>query len=88
MPKIRVRLGAELVAQRRELFDLSADPGERVEIYHRLGKINQEYMGDVEAAEQRYVQSLELDPTYVPSMNQLRSMRVRSPPANRRRTAG
>lgn len=51
--------------------ELTSDAAERVEIYHRLGKINQEYMGDIEAAEERYVQSLELDPTYVPSMNQL-----------------
>lgn len=55
----------------QRLVEFVFDQRERLEIFHRLGHIYDEKLGDIEAAEERYVQALEIDRAYVPSMTAL-----------------
>jgi tetratricopeptide (TPR) repeat protein len=50
-------------------IQLTDDKPRRTELYHRIGAILYERMNEPEAAEERFVQALTIDPAYVPSMN-------------------
>ncbi len=56
------------------LVEITDDGRTRVDLNFRIGKILEERQQDAEAAEQRYVTALSLDPAHVPSMQALTEM--------------
>jgi tetratricopeptide (TPR) repeat protein len=58
----------------QRLAELTDDVPTRVDLCHRLGKIYEERLNDVETAELRYMDALSLDGGYVPTMQALTTM--------------
>jgi tetratricopeptide (TPR) repeat protein len=56
------------------LAELTDDVPTRVDLFHRLGKIYEERLNDVETAEVRFMDALSLDGGYVPTMQALTTM--------------
>ncbi|HEX2570588.1 MAG TPA: tetratricopeptide repeat protein [Polyangia bacterium] len=54
--------------------ELTDDPSMRVELFHRIGRILEERLGDPDGAEARYVEALSTDEGYVPAMMSLVAM--------------
>ncbi|MBW2731252.1 MAG: tetratricopeptide repeat protein, partial [Deltaproteobacteria bacterium] len=54
-----------------QLVELVDDVGYRVDVYYRLGRINEEHQDDATTAEERFAQALELDGSHFLSMTRL-----------------
>ncbi|MEY2931307.1 MAG: hypothetical protein RL033_2056, partial [Pseudomonadota bacterium] len=54
--------------------DLTADGGQRVEMYYRIGKSLDEKLSDRVQARERFELALDLDPTHLPSITALRTI--------------
>ena len=56
------------------LVDLLDDARQRVELYYRMGKIYQDRLGDVDQAINRYQFASDVDPSFLPPVQALRSI--------------
>jgi tetratricopeptide (TPR) repeat protein len=54
--------------------DLTADGGQRVEMYYRIGKALEDKLSDRGQARERFEMALDLDPKHVPSLSALRAI--------------
>ncbi len=54
--------------------DLTADGGQRVEMYYRIGKALDEKLSDRVQARERFEMALDLDPTHLPTISALRTI--------------
>ncbi|MBU1536351.1 tetratricopeptide repeat protein, partial [Myxococcota bacterium] len=57
------------VSQR--LVNLVDEPHERVELYHRIGKISEEHLMDLDEAERLYAEAMAINPSFVPALRDL-----------------
>ncbi len=56
------------------VVELTDDPATRVDLFHRLGRIYEERLTDIDTAEMRYMDALSIDGGYVPTMQALTTM--------------
>ncbi|HLL84408.1 MAG TPA: tetratricopeptide repeat protein, partial [Longimicrobium sp.] len=61
----------EMIAREAEL--LGGSP-EAVELWHRMGKINEDMLMDVSSARSAYERALQIDPSYLPSIRALKGV--------------
>jgi tetratricopeptide (TPR) repeat protein len=61
-----------------QLSGLVTDPEAGVEVHYRMGRIKEENLIDPEGAQERYLFSLEIDPSFKPSMDALQGMYERA----------
>jgi tetratricopeptide (TPR) repeat protein len=58
----------------KKLVNLIDDEKDKVEIYHRLGKISEHHLGNTSEAERLFAEALALNPSYLESLNELSSI--------------
>jgi tetratricopeptide (TPR) repeat protein len=59
---------ADVLERRAQLAEVKS---QRLELYHRIGQLYAEKLGEAKEAEARFVRALEIDPTHVASMTAL-----------------
>lgn len=59
-----------------KVADLTADSGQRVEMFYRIGRALDTQIGDRVAAQERYEMALDLDPAHLPSLGALKEIAI------------
>ncbi len=54
-----------------DLVRTAEDPAKRVDLHHRIGRIQYGQLGDADSAEQQFLNALTIDPAHVPTMEAL-----------------
>jgi tetratricopeptide (TPR) repeat protein len=67
---------AQAIDSMSRVADLTADGKQRVEMYYRIGKALDEKLGDRSQAQERFEMALDLDPTHLPTLAQLRTIAI------------
>ncbi len=60
----------------KRLADTITDPDKKVDLYYRLGKINEENLRDRETAEEHFRSALDIEPGHLPSLESLRKIQI------------
>lgn len=60
----------------KRLADTIMDPGKKVDLYYRLGKINEENLLDRNTATEHFRSALDIEPGHLPSLESLRKIHV------------
>jgi tetratricopeptide (TPR) repeat protein len=67
---------AQAIDAMTRVADLTTDGAQRVEMYYRIGKAQDEKLGDRGLAQERFEMALDLDPTHLPSLAALRTIAI------------
>ncbi len=69
---------AQSIDYMTRVAQLTPDPKQQVESYFRIGKALDEKLGDRVAAQERYEQALDIDPSHLPTLAALRQIAIDS----------